>query len=532
MMACAQPSRVSQNPPNEDYSSFQDEHGQAQLFYASISDHVDLSLDGDLLLSDSIDTLVNPAELEKARRERTPSEYMDSLLQRYGEGKYLENWFPDSGASAHFTPMYDDLINPKPDILAVLVADGTIQHSTHKGEMIVQFPTDEGEEGLLRLRTVRYVPGLSHRLFSLLVFSAAPSHTVAINNHITTLRFRRGISYTWPISRNGQIGSALTARVQHFQGPPDTSRHNGIMEKRWQEPQDMARALCNNARLGKAFYFYSRRYAAAILNVLPAKDVLDSPGKPLTSSTFLNDDHVAKEGKEEIEVELGDENNSSQAAVMNSDDERATTTEPLTVRRSTRTTRGQAASRYDDLFAGMVRYFEETDEPTPTRNGILLAMNAVETTSDHPVSMYLPEPQSFRAVLTLPDFPDLDFRSAVCYFLYLAYNTRPDILFIVCKLAKACSCPGYKDYEALVWLIGYICLRPDLGNMFYSDVQDDPDTGRSTVGYVIFCQSGVIDANSTVPVPIAMSTSAIDPHVEVTLFRLPPFLTQSSPKES
>ena len=39
--------------------------------------------------------------------------------------------------------------------------------------------------------------------------------------------------------------------------------------------------------------------------------------------------------------------------------------------------------------------------------------------------------------------------------LYLALGTRGDILFIVNKLAKACTCPGKKDFEALLWLFGY-----------------------------------------------------------------------------
>jgi Reverse transcriptase (RNA-dependent DNA polymerase) len=41
----------------------------------------------------------------------------------------------------------------------------------------------------------------------------------------------------------------------------------------------------------------------------------------------------------------------------------------------------------------------------------------------------------------------LPFRSAVCTLLYLAYNTRADILFAVCKLAKAaCICPSETDF--------------------------------------------------------------------------------------
>eukprot|EP00957_Ditylum_brightwellii_P107846 8226905-Ditylum_brightwellii.AAC.1 len=47
-------------------------------------------------------------------------------------------------------------------------------------------------------------------------------------------------------------------------------------------------------------------------------------------------------------------------------------------------------------------------------------------------------------------FHGLDFRSAVCSLLYFAFGARGDILFITCKLAKACSTPGMKDFEALV----------------------------------------------------------------------------------
>jgi hypothetical protein len=50
----------------------------------------------------------------------------------------------------------------------------------------------------------------------------------------------------------------------------------------------------------------------------------------------------------------------------------------------------------------------------------------------------------------------LPFRSAACTLLHLAYNTRADILFAVCKLARACICPGKTDFRALIWLIGYL----------------------------------------------------------------------------
>ena len=131
-------------------------------------------------------------------------------------------------------------------------------------------------------------------------------------------------------------------------------------------------------------------------------------------------------------------------------------------------------------------------------------------------------------------YAHLPFRSAVCTLLYLAYNTRADILFAVCKLAKACICPGDKDFRALIWLFGYLRRRPYYAIKFYPDGtsnpiydicrhhripysdliifsdaswQDCPDTGRSTIGYMIFRNGALIEANSTMPIPIAMSTS-------------------------
>jgi hypothetical protein len=131
-------------------------------------------------------------------------------------------------------------------------------------------------------------------------------------------------------------------------------------------------------------------------------------------------------------------------------------------------------------------------------------------------------------------FKGLHFRSAVCSILYLAFGTRPDIMFITCKLSKACHEPGIKDYEALLWLFGYLRKYPDYAIKFYHDVkqspiyqiaktqnipqgeltgfcdaswQDCPDTGRSTVGELIYCQGGIVHARSHVPVPVAMSSA-------------------------
>ena len=124
----------------------------------------------------------------------------------------------------------------------------------------------------------------------------------------------------------------------------------------------------------------------------------------------------------------------------------------------------------------------------------------------------------------------LPFCSAVCMLLYLVYNTRADVLFAVCKLAKPCICPGKANICALIWLIGYLQQHPYYAIKFYPDAtsnpvydiccqlciplqldnaswQDCPDTGNSTVRYMFFHNGALIKANSTMPTPIARSTS-------------------------
>ena len=131
-------------------------------------------------------------------------------------------------------------------------------------------------------------------------------------------------------------------------------------------------------------------------------------------------------------------------------------------------------------------------------------------------------------------FKGLHFQSAVCLILYLAFGTQADILFITCKLLKACHDPGINNFKALLWLFGYLQKNPDLGIKFYHDVTQSPiyqitksqnipqpellgfsdaswqdclDTRRSTAGELIYCQGGYVHARSHVPVPIAMSSA-------------------------
>jgi hypothetical protein len=90
----------------------------------------------------------------QCRTSSPNDDYQDSAHQRFGPGRKLYNWFPDSGASAHFTPVFKDLINPRPEAVPVLVVDSMIPYVTHVGNVLVEFPTDQGCSGLMHLCSV------------------------------------------------------------------------------------------------------------------------------------------------------------------------------------------------------------------------------------------------------------------------------------------------------------------------------------------------------------------------------------------
>lgn len=131
-------------------------------------------------------------------------------------------------------------------------------------------------------------------------------------------------------------------------------------------------------------------------------------------------------------------------------------------------------------------------------------------------------------------FNGLSMPSAVSSLLYAALNTRCDILWITNKLAKSANNPGIKDFEALLHAFGYLRKFSDYSIKFYGNVkqspayeisvkhgvtpteiigfsdtswQDCPDTGRSTCGFKVFVQGGLVDAQSTMPVPVALSSA-------------------------
>ena len=103
------------------------------------------------------------------------------------------------------------------------------------------------------------------------------------------------------------------------------------------------------------------------------------------------------------------------------------------------------------------------------------------------------------------------------------------------KLAKFSRSPGIPHIMALIHLLRYLSQHTQFGITYYSKIEnspvhqmlkmnnitpsrnlftfsdsswdDDHDTSRSTGGYMIFYQGGVVDHSSNMPNPIAMSSA-------------------------
>ena len=110
-----------------------------------------------------------------------------------------------------------------------------------------------------------------------------------------------------------------------------------------------------------------------------------------------------------------------------------------------------------------------------------------------------------------------------------------DLSFAVHKLAKFSANPGKVHFEGLIHLLRYIRDNKTLGLKYYAYLNDAPvtdilrqaniktknhlmdfsnsnwqyfpDTGRSTVEYIIFSQGGPIDHGTRVPGPVAQSSA-------------------------
>ena len=125
-------------------------------------------------------------------------------------------------------------------------------------------------------------------------------------------------------------------------------------------------------------------------------------------------------------------------------------------------------------------------------------------------------------------------RACIGSLIYLL-STRVDLSFAVHKLAKFSANPGKVHFEGLVHLFRYIMDNKTLVLKYYAYMNDAPvsdilrqakiktdnhliyfsdsswkyypDTGRSTVAYIIFYQGGPIDHGTHVKVPVSQSSA-------------------------
>jgi hypothetical protein len=115
-------------------------------------------------------------------------------------------------------------------------------------------------------------------------------------------------------------------------------------------------------------------------------------------------------------------------------------------------------------------------------------------------------------------------------------NTYPRLQFSIRKLAKFTRNPGLPHFKAILHLLHHVRCHHAAGLRYYSGVfdapvsrllfdegidpakspfyvfadsswQDCPDTGRSTGGYHIFMQGGIVDSAMTFPTPVALSSA-------------------------
>ena len=134
----------------------------------------------------------------------------------------------------------------------------------------------------------------------------------------------------------------------------------------------------------------------------------------------------------------------------------------------------------------------------------------------------------------LSDQYGIDYSSAAGSLIYLI-KTYIHQQFAVMKLAKFSRLPGKVHFEAMIHLLHHLRVCPCKGLKFcskleespsyslllenelpldkplltFSDssLQDCPDTRRSTGSFVIFYHGGVVDASSSVPTPVALSSA-------------------------
>lgn len=95
---------------------------------------------------------------------------ISSSLTAFAHGDFAL-WLLDLGTTSHFTPHFEDLINPIPCSIFIQVADGSHLEATNEGTVELHFTSDQGIQTILRLSRVLCIPNLQTRLFSIKSFA-------------------------------------------------------------------------------------------------------------------------------------------------------------------------------------------------------------------------------------------------------------------------------------------------------------------------------------------------------------------------
>jgi hypothetical protein len=144
--------------------------------------------------------------------------------------------------------------------------------------------------------------------------------------------------------------------------------------------------------------------------------------------------------------------------------------------------------------------------------------------------------KTYANVLPLQEEYNFDYAAAIGSLVYII-NTFVKLVFAIRKLAKYIQLPGRQHFILLHHLLNHLqCHRCSGGIKFYSNTrlsplyqlmmdsgneqhseapiiqftdssfQDCPDTSRSTGGFLTFMQGAVVEAVSTMPIPVSNST--------------------------
>ena len=109
------------------------------------------------------------------------------------------------------------------------------------------------------------------------------------------------------------------------------------------------------------------------------------------------------------------------------------------------------------------------------------------------------------------------YQNIVGALLYLSINTRPDISYSVGVLARFSKNPNFRACKAVLRVLVYLRGTPEVGIRYtgddlkvyaYSDADwaGDPDSRKSTTGYVVYAAGGPIAWQSKLQTTIAVST--------------------------